>query len=151
MIKVCNPELKLAEDLKAFTSSCYDILTYVCAGMELSESILTSEHAKKDIANLKEKLCELSEIIFSFHIGIDLKNGSNKLWIAWDKTGSSNKYFYRNDKILTEKMLAYIIMSFENEICKRLAIIEATNNGYIYFCSKIKDPIHKIISDYMNA
>ena len=151
MINVSTPELKLVEDLKAFTDKCYDILTYVCAGMELSESILSSDNAKKDISNLKDKLSELSEIISSFKIGIDSTKHPDKLWIVWDKTGSSDQYYYRGDKVLTEKMLAYIIMSFEKEICKRLSVIEATNNGYLYFCSRIKDPIHKIISDYMNA
>lgn len=151
MVYVTLNEEKLVKDLTEFTEKSYDMLRFVCYGMEFSESVVCSEHAKKDISNMRAKVDELSEIILSFKIGIDTKKQPNKLWIVWNKTGSSDKYYYRDDKVLTEKMLSFIIMTFEKEINKKLSIIEAANNHYSYFGSRIKDPLHKIIMNYMTA
>ena len=152
MFTVTDNEKSLVTSLTKFTQTSYDMLKYICYGMQLAESAICHEAAKKDISDLRSEVLILSEIIFDFKIGIDTSNGSQKLWIVWNKTGSTDKYHYRdNDNTLSEKMLSFIIMTFEKEIQKRLSLIERVNDNYTYFGSTIKDSLNGIIKNYMTS
>lgn len=151
-MNVTDNETKLVTELTKFTQTSYDMLKYICYGMELAGSAICLEAAKKEISDLRSEVLILSEIIFDFKIGIDTVDGSQKLWVIWNKTGSTDKYHYRNnDNVLSEKLLSFIIMTFEKEIQKRLSIIETVSNNYTYFGSMIKSSLNNIIKEYMTA
>lgn len=151
MVTVNEQIDKLINDLNEFLKSSLNTLNCVLNGMTLSRD-LVSDDEKPNISLVIDKVSTVSDIISSFKI--DTKNiaGSKQVRLLWYETGTSERFYYNNEENdLTEKMFNFILMSFDREVSQRLSIIEESNNGYIYFCTSIKDRLHKIITEYMTT
>jgi len=141
---------KLVNDLNAFLKRSTDTLSNVLDGMCLARDLVSNDNEQSNISRIIDKISSVSEIISSFKISINDTN--NQLRLSWEKSGSQEKYYYTTtDNNLTEKLFNFILMSFDREISQRISIIEESKNGYIYFCSCIKDSLHKIITNYMTT
>ena len=149
MIIANEQTIKLVDNLNDFLKISHNTLNDVLHGMTLSRDLVSQDKEKANISRVIDKISNIDEMIFSFKIGI--KDTNRKLWLCWDKTGSQEKYYYNEDKELTEKMFNFILMSFDREISQKLSIIEETCDGYIYFCYSIKNKLHKIITEYMTS
>jgi len=149
MVNVGEQEKKLISDFTKFKDDSYKTLDSVVAGMDLAKKIVKDSKDVAKISQVSEKLSTIAEIITSFRVGINETDNHEKLWLVWEKTGSTEKYYYNTESDLTEKILCYLLMTFEKEICQKLSTVEAYADGYIYFSTKIKDHLHNIISNYM--
>lgn len=143
-------EITLVQNLKEFKGNSYHTLRYVLEGMTLARDIIKSKEEKENLSHIIDKISAVDEIISSFNLSIKDTTEPNKLYLNWNKTGTSSQFSY-SEEDLTEKLLCYILMTFEKEVSQRLSIIEESNKGYIYFCEQIKNSLHKVIANYMVA
>lgn len=151
MITIGNHEEKLVNEFPNFKNQSIETLNNVITGLNLAKELSDSPKESTKISDVINKLSHVEEILSSFKIGITSTTNPEKLWLVWEETGSSKKYYYNDEKELTEKMFCFLLMSLEKEISQRLSVVEDSFSGYIYFSSKIKDWLHKIIVDYMTT
>lgn len=149
MITVNEQTKKLSDELNDFLKVSHNTLSDVLNGMTFARDLVNNNNEKENLSRVIDKISNVDEIMSSFKISI--KDTNNKLCLFWDKTGSQEKYHYNEVNELTEKMFHFILMTFDREISQRLSIIEEANKGYIYFCNKIKNQLHNIITNYMIA
>ena len=153
MVKVNEAERVLINELMEFKIGSIQIIDNVHLGIILAKEMLNPNRNSKTISDFIEVLENLHAILSAFCIGSDKdesNDGSENLWI---RLNSSMCYRdNNNDKPVTEKTIAFALMSFDKEISNQISRLEILNKGsYIHFGYTLKDRLQKIIENYMTV
>ena len=146
MIKIDLPEENLVRELALFRELQSTTLQNVSVGIELAMIVLETENEKVNVLRLEGKLNDLLDMLTSFTVGIS----DTKLYVIWTNKATGINYDY-TEKVLTEKMFCFLLLSYEKEILEKLSDIENEDDGFIQFCETIKNTLHRIITDYITC
>lgn len=146
MIKIDLPEENLVRELALFRELQSTTLQNVIVGIELAMIVLETENEKVNVLRLEGKLNDLLDMLTSFTVGIS----DTKLYVIWTNKATGINYDY-TEKVLTEKMFCFLLLSYEKEILEKLSDIENEDDGFIQFCETIKNTLHRIITDYITC
>lgn len=144
MIKIDLPEENLVRELALFRELQSTTLQNMIVGLELAMIVLKTDNEKDNVLRVTGKINNLLDMLTSFTVGIS----DTKLYVIWNNKATGINYDY-SEKILTEKMFCFLLLSYEKEISENLSNIEKENYGYIDFCETIKHSLHRIITDYI--